>query len=116
MIGSFNEKGCKMSYNEALSRWAIAKLKEAKPGVEFDPSTVRVSIDFDKASFEGCETCGYGGDSDRQYISIRAEAPPLLAKGGNKKKGARPETGHVEIDVREGYDLGDLLNEILAAE
>jgi hypothetical protein len=116
MIGSFNEKGCKMSYNEALSKWAIAKLKEAKPGVEFDPSTVKVSIDFDKASFEGCETCGYGGDSDRQYISIRAEGPQPLTRGGSRKKGARPETGYVEIDVCEGYDLGDLLNEILAAE
>ena len=98
-----------MSYNEALSKWAIAKLQANYPGVEFDPATVSVALDFDAASFDGCDTCGYGGDSDRQYISIRAEY------GEKPKRGSR-KGGYTEIDVTYGYDLGDLLNEILAAE
>jgi hypothetical protein len=39
-------------------------------GVEDDTRSVSYEVEFDKAYFTGCDTCGYGGDDDRTYVTV----------------------------------------------
>jgi hypothetical protein len=40
-----------------------------------DNRVVRYEVEFEKAYFTGCDTCGYGGDDDRTYVTVHVEGP-----------------------------------------
>jgi hypothetical protein len=44
-------------------------------GVTDDSRAVSYESEFEKSSFQGCDTCGYGGDNDRTYVTVTVEGP-----------------------------------------
>lgn len=71
-------------------------------GVTDDSRAVSYVNEFDKAYFQGCETCGYGGDDDRTYVTVTVAGPQ-----------PHPWTGGIS---KEFGDLGELMRALDAVE
>lgn len=70
-------------------------------GVTDDSRTVSYENEFDKSMFQGCETCGYGGDDDRTYVTVYVDGPD------NKWEGRV---------TKEFGDLGEMMRAMDAVE
>jgi hypothetical protein len=62
-------------------------------GITDDSLKVWYESDFDAPTFNGCDTCNYGGDEGRSYITVRVEDPNRYI-------------------VREFGDMGELMREL----
>lgn len=53
-------------YQEVLYKWALTKVPADRNAVR----VTDVTFEFNKARYDGCETCGYGADEDTLDAAI----------------------------------------------
>lgn len=68
-------------------------------GVTDDSREVSYEAEFDAPAFEGCETCGYGGDEGRSYVTVNVRG-----------------TEDASYVYKEFADMGELMRALDAVE